>query len=113
MAINDSDAFVLNETFQHKMRKFKLPASSQLAANAGMPTEEEDIAALRKTQLDACIVRVMKARRGMEYNELTVLTIALLAKYHTPQPKHIEKRVDDFDHARLLQEARRERQHTI
>ena len=92
--IPDDTSIALNAAFVHKLRKFKLPVTTERAA---IPTH--DAKALeqdRGTKIDACVVRVMKSRRTLEYRELQNLVIEQLSKYFTPQPKLIKSRVEDL-----------------
>ena len=95
----DDEKIALNPAFQHKTRKFKLPTAAGGGGGggggSGEPTDPE-IEARRKIQVDACIVRVMKSRRTLQYNELQDLVIQQLSKLFTPQPKMIKTRVEDL-----------------
>ena len=95
--ISDADIFAINDAFMCKMRKFKLPglSSGSGGSGSGMPTDA-DIDQLRKVQIDACIVRVMKARRVLTFNELTQLVIDQLSKLFQAQPRHIKLRIEDL-----------------
>ena len=92
--IIEEDTFALNESFQYKTRRFRLPAPSS-AASAGLPSDG-DIDQLRKVQIDACIVRVMKARRVLPFNELTQLVIDQLSKLFEAQQRHVKVRTEDL-----------------
>ena len=94
--ISDGDCFAINSDFTYKTRKFKLPGvTSGSGSGSGMPTDA-DIDQLRKVQIDACVVRVMKARRVLTFNELTQLVIDQLSKLFQAQPRHIKLRIEDL-----------------
>ena len=95
--VSDADCFAINSAFTYKNRKFKLPGltSGSGGGGSGMPTDA-DIDQLRKVQIDACIVRVMKARRVLTFNELTQLVIDQLSKLFQAQPRHIKLRIEDL-----------------
>ena len=90
--INDADTFALNDAFQCKVRKFKLPG---LSFWSGMPTND-DIDQLRVAQIDTCIVRVMKSRRVVTFSELSQLVIDQLSRLFPAQLRHIKLRVEDL-----------------
>jgi hypothetical protein len=92
--IADEDLFKLNPDFQYKLRKFKLPPPSQ-AMSFDMPTSTE-MDAKRKAMMDASIVRVMKSRKELSFNELLELCITQLTKFFSPQPKDIKQRIEDL-----------------
>jgi hypothetical protein len=95
-SIQDTDRFVVNDGFMHKMRKFKVPTAMMASgAGSGMPTESE-IDSRRKIQVDAAVVRIMKSRRTMNFTELQDEVIRQLTKYFIPQPKLIKLRVEDL-----------------
>lgn len=100
-SIAETDLFKFNETFHFKMRKFKLPAPHAVASQSGMP-DAADIDARRKAQIDATIVRIMKARRVLHYSELLDAAITQLSKLFTPQPKHIKVRIEDLINRQYL-----------
>ena len=94
--VSDADCFAINSAFTCKTRKFALPTlSSGNAGGSGMPTDAE-VELHRRQALDACVVRVMKARHVLTYNELTQLVIDQLSKLFQAQPRHIKLRIEDL-----------------
>lgn len=87
--MSDSDVFTLNETFESKFRRIKVPlialkeitgSSSSDAASSSSPNAvgtvggtnglSPEVEESRKLATEAAIVRVMKARKTMRHNEL-------------------------------------------
>ena len=52
--------------------------------------------ALRKVQVDACIVRVMKSRRTLSYNDLLDEVVRQLSRLFLPQPALVKSRIEDL-----------------
>ena len=95
--VNDADCFAINSAFTCKTRKIKLPGvtSGSGGGGSGMPTDA-DIEQLRKLQIGAWIVRVMKGRQVLTYNELTQLVTGQLSKLFQAQPRHIKLCIEDL-----------------
>lgn len=93
--IADRDTFAINGAFVHKLRKFKIPPPtfSVAATTEAMNTEIE---LLRKVQIDASIVRVMKSRRTLAYSEVVEQVTMQVSKLFVPQPSLIKKRIEDL-----------------
>ena len=98
------DAFSLNYAFQHRVRKFRLPSPSSVATggsgdagNAPPPDEKVvNIEQLRKLEIDACIVRVMKARRVLNFTDLSHVVADQLAKRFPAQARQVKLQVEDL-----------------
>merc|ERR1711991_1230412 len=88
-------AKTMNEGFMHKMRKFKLTSASTHASSAGNPTDAE-IDGRRKIQVDAAVVRIMKSRKTLAYQDLQDLVISQLSRQFVPQPRLIKTRVEEL-----------------
>ena len=92
--IGDGDVFMFNPAFAHKLRKFKLPPPT--AARAATEVGNNEMDALRKVQVDACIVRVMKSRRTLSYNDLLDEVVRQLSRLFIPQPALVKGRIEDL-----------------
>ena len=57
--------------------------------------EEDDLRKMRENQLDATIVRVMKARKQLSYNELLDEVTRLISTF-SAQPKMIKARLENL-----------------
>ena len=91
--VAESDRFCLNTAFTYKTRKFKLPTAH--AQNLGAPTNAE-IDEKRKFVIDATVVRIMKSRHTLQYNELIEQAMQQLSRLFTPQPRFIKQRIEEL-----------------
>ncbi|KAH9262741.1 hypothetical protein BASA82_000232 [Batrachochytrium salamandrivorans] len=71
-----------------KIRKIKLPAAS-LEENVSTQRIEED----RSMAIEACIVRVMKARKRLQHN-LLITEVTNQLRQFKPNPKMIKKKIE-------------------
>jgi cullin 1 len=90
--IDDTDVFVFNEKFTSKQRKFKLNQPVSIHREAA----DENISEERKHILDAAIVRIMKARRTLQYNDIVELVVTQVSKLFIPKPRDIKRRIDEL-----------------
>lgn len=86
--IDEGDAFHVDSAFQSKIRKIKLPAAS-LEENVSTQRIEED----RSMAIEACIVRVMKARKRLQHN-LLITEVTNQLRQFKPNPKMIKKKIE-------------------
>lgn len=120
--ISPSDKFSLNLEFKHPQTKFKIlavsiPSSSAkkldensenfdvTSSTSKMETDEERASTLatiqrsREYEVDAAIVRVMKARQSVKYQLLVAEVVRLISdvgKRFKPQPSLVKRRVEDL-----------------
>ncbi|GMM44690.1 cullin [Pichia kluyveri] len=122
-SINSGDMFSLNLEFKHPQTKFKIAAISTSSssnkapdtnsnnnidatvANSKIESEEEHEKTLQSIQksrdheIDAAIVRIMKARKSVKYQILVSEVIRLIedvSKRFRPQPSQIKMRLEDL-----------------
>jgi cullin 3 len=108
-SLDGADVLSVNTDFTSKMLRIRVPlisAKSAATASAGSGTgaaaadEDGDIAAQletqRKSMLDAAIVRIMKARRTLDYANLVAEVTRQLSSRFVPAPQDIKKRVEDL-----------------
>jgi hypothetical protein len=89
--INPSDVFTVNEGFTTQKRNFKIPACLKVSAETVTKNVMDE---QRNHSIDACLVRVMKARKTLEHNELTVECISQLSSLFKPVVKVIKQRIE-------------------
>ncbi|RZC74922.1 hypothetical protein C5167_050408 [Papaver somniferum] len=90
--ISKKDSFSWNVEFTDKMRRIKIPLP---------PSDEkkkviEDVDKDRRFAIDASIVRIMKARKVLQYNELVTACVEQLSRMFKPDFKVIKKRIEDL-----------------
>ena len=94
------DNFEINTKFQDKMARIRIPLP---------PVEQEKkkvaevVHADRKYQIDAAIVRIMKARKVLKHSELMTETVTQLSSSFKPDVKTIKKRITDLQEREFLE----------
>ncbi|KAL4570334.1 hypothetical protein LXL04_025986 [Taraxacum kok-saghyz] len=90
--ISPNDVFEFNSRFTDKMRRIKIPLP---------PMDEkkkviEDVDKDRRYAIDASIVRIMKSRKVLGYQQLVVECVEQLGRMFKPDVKAIKKRIEDL-----------------
>lgn len=91
-AILPTDYFEFNSKFTDKMRRIKIPLP---------PVDEkkkviEDVDKDRRYAIDASIVRIMKSRKVLNYQQLVMECVEQLGRMFKPDVKAIKKRIEDL-----------------
>eukprot|EP00553_Chaetoceros_curvisetus_P010520 CAMPEP_0204613790 /NCGR_PEP_ID=MMETSP0717-20131115/1707_1 /ASSEMBLY_ACC=CAM_ASM_000666 /TAXON_ID=230516 /ORGANISM="Chaetoceros curvisetus" /LENGTH=685 /DNA_ID=CAMNT_0051626331 /DNA_START=1 /DNA_END=2058 /DNA_ORIENTATION=- len=86
--INTTDTFAANAKFSCNMRKIRIPMASLDASHNSKRVEED-----RGVAIDACIVRIMKARKTLKHQQLNAEVLSQLA-FFKPKPRIIKKRIE-------------------
>lgn len=95
--IGNDDMFSFNDDFQSKL--FKIKIGLVAATRDSEPQQQETrekVEEDRKPQIDAAIVRVMKARRTEEHNNLVSEVTKQLTPRFLAQPAMIKKRIESL-----------------
>lgn len=88
----DTDTFTLNSEFKHQLYRITVPLMRETAqASTDAP---KDLFNERKHSVDACIVRIMKARRSVSFTELQSEAIKQLSCRFMPDTKLVKARVE-------------------
>ncbi|CAA0834817.1 Cullin-1 [Striga hermonthica] len=90
--ISPSDVFEFNSKFTDKMRRIRIPLP---------PVDEkkkviEDVDKDRRYAIDASIVRIMKSRKVLGYQQLVAECVDQLNRMFKPDVKAIKKRIEDL-----------------
>ncbi|KAK2996180.1 hypothetical protein RJ639_029530 [Escallonia herrerae] len=90
--ITPTDHFEFNSKFTDKMKRIKIPLP---------PVDEkkkviEDVDKDRRYAIDASIVRIMKSRKVLGYQQLVMECVEQLGRMFKPDVKAIKKRIEDL-----------------
>ncbi|KAI9122997.1 hypothetical protein K1719_005886 [Acacia pycnantha] len=91
-SISSTDYFEFNSKFTNKMRSIKIHL---------LPVDEkkkviEDVDKDRRCAIDAAIVRIMKSRKILGYQQLVTECVEQLGRMFKPDVKAIKKRIEDL-----------------
>mmetsp|Transcript_19408 Transcript_19408/g.39851 ORF Transcript_19408/g.39851 Transcript_19408/m.39851 type:complete len:741 (-) Transcript_19408:1236-3458(-) len=86
--INTTDSFTANEKFASNLRKIRIPMAS-LDSTMNTKRVEED----RTIAIEAAIVRIMKARKTLQHQQLLSEVLAQL-NFFNPNPRVVKKRIE-------------------
>eukprot|EP00522_Entomoneis_paludosa_P012166 CAMPEP_0172446934 /NCGR_PEP_ID=MMETSP1065-20121228/6368_1 /TAXON_ID=265537 /ORGANISM="Amphiprora paludosa, Strain CCMP125" /LENGTH=759 /DNA_ID=CAMNT_0013198123 /DNA_START=126 /DNA_END=2405 /DNA_ORIENTATION=- len=86
--INPGDKFTANPKFSSNMRKLRIPMAS-LDSSFNTKKVEED----RTIAIEAAIVRIMKARKTLQHQQLLSEVLAQLS-FFNPNPRVVKKRIE-------------------
>ena len=96
--ISPLDTFTFNTNFQSSLTKIKILGISNSSNGVEDDNERsktmEKVEEARKHQIEAAIVRIMKARQTMEHSNLVAEVISQLSSRFSPSPIMVKKRIE-------------------
>jgi len=92
--IEPGHMFRLNGKFSNPKKKIVIPIFHKVQTSTQEAQIPQEIAQQRRHQMDAAIVRIMKARRQFMVIELLGEVIQQLQSRFSPDPKQIKKRIE-------------------
>ena len=108
--VEESDTFHFNDAFSSKLMRVKIGTVS--AGKESEPAAEKTRARVdddRKPQIEAAIVRVMKARRALDHNGVVQeVTKQLIARF-IPNPTDIKKHLENLIEREFIERDRNDR----
>ncbi|KAH9738164.1 Cullin-1 [Citrus sinensis] len=90
--ISQSDSFEFNAKFTDRMRRIRIP----LPPVDDRRKINEDVGKDRRHNIDAALVRIMKSRKVLGYQQLISECIEMLSHNFKPEIKAIKSRIDDL-----------------
>eukprot|EP00088_Acartia_fossae_P013428 TRINITY_DN17039_c0_g1_i1.p1 TRINITY_DN17039_c0_g1~~TRINITY_DN17039_c0_g1_i1.p1 ORF type:complete len:776 (-),score=232.42 TRINITY_DN17039_c0_g1_i1:593-2920(-) len=94
--IEPTHSFAVNESFTSGFHRVKIQQASARQGEAEPERNEtrKKVDEDRKHEIEACIVRIMKARKHMNHNQLVSEVVEQLNKRFQPSPLIIKKRIE-------------------
>ena len=92
--VEDGDTFTFNSDFSHALMKIKVNQIQLKETKAEADATNERVLADRLYQIDAAIVRVLKARKTLDHQTLTGELLAQLR--FAAQPSDLKKRIESL-----------------
>jgi cullin 3 len=102
--ISEDDVFLVNDKFLSKFYKVKI--STVVAQKESEPEKQETrqkVEEDRKPQIEAAIVRIMKARRLLDHNNIISEVTKQLQARFLPNPAVIKKRIESLIEREFLE----------
>ena len=90
------DKFAVNIGFTSKLKKVRIATITNKETTKERKETLEKAGDTRKYEIDAAIVRCMKARRQLPYSGLQAQVAEMLASRFRPQPSMVKKRIEDL-----------------
>lgn len=95
--IGEGDTFSVNDAFSSKLYKVKIGMVAAQRENEAEKAEtREKVEEDRKPQIEAAVVRIMKARKRLSHNELIAQVTQQLSSRFIPLPAVIKKRIESL-----------------
>jgi hypothetical protein len=109
--IQDSHKFQLNPKYQNPRAKIPIPTLNIKSNKPEIDDKNmEAIYRLRRHQMDAAIVRIMKARKTLKHPDLVTEVVKQLRGRFTPKPVDIKKRIANLIELEYLERDENDRQ---
>ncbi|CAD7698288.1 unnamed protein product [Ostreobium quekettii] len=108
--VNDSDVFTFNDKFQSKFTRIKIgTVTAQKESEPEKHETRQKVEEDRKPQIEAAIVRIMKARRVLDHNSIVTEVTHQLAPRFNPNPSVIKKRIESLIEREFLERDQHDR----
>ncbi|KAI0033636.1 Cullin [Vararia minispora EC-137] len=94
--VDDDDKFAINEKFQDPFHTVHINSIQAKETPEESKRTQQAIEGDRKHLLDAAIVRIMKAKKQLTYEEIKTQTIEAVRKHFAPDIASIKQRIDSL-----------------
>mmetsp|Transcript_13297 Transcript_13297/g.37584 ORF Transcript_13297/g.37584 Transcript_13297/m.37584 type:complete len:144 (-) Transcript_13297:641-1072(-) len=94
--IEDGDKFRINAEFNNRMNRIKINSIQMKETSKENKETHERVFQDRQYQVDAAIVRIMKARKSLEHNLLLAEVTKQMSSRFNPSPQQIKKRIESL-----------------
>jgi cullin 3 len=95
--VDPTDKFYLNVNFTCPLARIKIQTvATKVETESERKTTHEKVDKLRKHQIEAAIVRIMKDRKTMDHNLLIAEVVKQLSNRFNPSPQMIKKRIEEL-----------------
>lgn len=102
--IGDGDVFSFNDAFSSKFYKVKVgTVAAQKESEPEKQETRQKVEEDRKPQIEAAIVRIMKARRVLDHNSIISEVTRQLSPRFLPNPALIKKRIESLIEREFLE----------
>lgn len=92
--LGEDDKFMINPKYKTQLMNVVIPIMRTVEDPNAHKQEMKHIRLQRKHQMQAAIVRIMKARKTMRHNLLVAEVISQLSARFKPKPTHIKKEIE-------------------
>eukprot|EP00823_Brevimastigomonas_motovehiculus_P006923 TRINITY_DN5949_c0_g1_i1.p1 TRINITY_DN5949_c0_g1~~TRINITY_DN5949_c0_g1_i1.p1 ORF type:complete len:757 (+),score=176.94 TRINITY_DN5949_c0_g1_i1:117-2387(+) len=86
----------VNQSFTSAQRRIRVPAAVTKTTQKERDKTAETVQEDRKYAIEACIVRIMKARKTLTHQQLMAEVTSQLMQLFRPDPKIIKRRIEDL-----------------
>ncbi|ULT87976.1 hypothetical protein L3Y34_007272 [Caenorhabditis briggsae] len=102
--IDMSDEFIVNDNFQSKLTRVKVQmVSGKVESEPEIKETRQKVEDDRKLEVEAAIVRIMKARKRLNHNNLVTEVTQQLRHRFMPSPTIIKQRIETLIEREYLQ----------
>jgi len=107
----DDHKFQINPKYSNPRARVNIPIINLGKTDAATTASDmEPILRLRRHQMDAAVVRIMKARKQLKHPELVSEVVKQLSNRFTPKPIDIKKRIANLIELEYLERSEEDRQ---
>jgi cullin 3 len=101
----DTDKFLFNSKFRSKLFKIRILQAVAAESKGERKETRQKVDEDRKHQIEAAIVRIMKARKELDHNNLVSETTKQLQARFMPSPLLVKKRIESLIEREYLERA--------